>query len=1646
LGLSILIVILQAADAAQEQGAKQADQAKGKNKAPAKQQAVPPKVVFPKVVNPNQPPVVFPAQRIIGGQFVPPGASAGQANDLTDAITLPTDRTVKKRLEAAQDDYIKNESWAEACQLLQFVLDNKEDVFVQVKRRDADGQEKTHWVSAKAEANRLIGTMGTKGLEFYELQYGANAKTLLAEANKKSDPQLLAEVAERFFHTEAGTEATDLLATYRLDRGDALMAALRYQRLLQRHGAEQLSPLTLFKATVAFRLCGDEAFREAAEASWRQLVSKAGRDGLRVDDENVSLEQLKHELGRIKVAEASDIYDWPLPRGNASHTARAPGGAPFLKKKWQKSLFPDDPQSETRAWVEDALQQPYRPEAMLPAFYPIAVGGKLLYRSYSGVHARVMKTGETWDSARHTASLHALATEHDYKHEVHIWFKEYVRQNQNIIFENSVNGTLSSDNARVYAVDDIAVPPLVPIGPGVALNMNNGGSMNAKLKNLVERSRLVAMDLSSEQLKIVWERGDHDKDPSELKDNVFLGPPLPLGGKLYVLSEKNRELRLNCLDAPKGELLWSQTLAHARDPIQQDVSRRIQAVHLAYGEGILVCPTNAGAILGVDLLSHSLVWAFPYRERSPDPAPMIGGAFPPRPGRRFMAQPFPGQDILSTVQKSSSDWKFSAPIIHDGKVVFTGWEPGSSIHCLNLRDGNAIWHAERRDDLYVACVFQGTVVLVGKNTCRALSLSDGKPLWQVAIDPPSGQGAASGRYYFLPLKKGEVCQIDLEKGRIVAHSASPDHEVPGNLLFYDGEVFSQTETTITCYPLVDFKEAEITNLLQKKPKDPDALTERGELRLYRGDLAGAVADLRDAVKNQPSSSTLRKARAKLYDTLTDLMRQNFNAAEQYLDEYKELCKIEIPAGASTEERKKLMEEERRRRSHFLYSLAEGRVNQGRLSEAFQAYLDFGAVAGTDELVNVTNDPAVKARPDIWAQGRIAALVAKATPDERKLLEAEIAKRWAVVQKSNDLESLRRFVASFGKIFAVGREARLLLAERLIEAYAYLEAECHLLQLRQQSEEPRVAGRAVEALARLMTRRGLLEDAAYYYRILRRDFAKVIIRDGKTGADIFNELDTDKRFLPYLDEVQSSLWSPELTAIQKNGGLVQRQYRWVLKPRGEVLPFFERNRLVWYVTNINSNCQLKLVNDENREEWELTSPTRIIPNLPSINQNAPCFVKGHLAVLYLGHTLYGIDFIGRRKLWEKNLLTQDLQRLEQFAQQLMWWVDDRGGLYLASQLGLQKTLGQIGSLTASYLCLRTSDGLVGLDPLRGTVLWTRSGVSSRTEIFGDDEYIYIVEFREDRSVGTTLALRGSDGSTVADVPDFSQTYQHRLRPPVDGRLLVSESDSSGGTLLRLYDVRKGEDLWRKSLPAGSLILRVEEPELAATLTPDGQLAAVDLRTQRELLTVTVKREHLEKVSEGLFLRDPFQYYLALNAPERNGNAQTPTPNFSGLSKALVNKVIYAFRWDDAKAKWTRSWYDDRLANQALLLERFRELPMVFLSTRYREPAKDAGLDAFTNEVATIVINKRTGTRILKKPEPEPVSTATGPFHTLEIDNRNAQVLLFGDRIRVVHYVGDSPPKDTFGQHTKRGFFQYDDRDEQAAPVQMPNLRRVRRLPD
>ena len=205
---------------------------------------------------------------------------------------------------------------------------------------------------------------------------------------------------------------------------------------------------------------------------------------------------------------------------------------------------------------------------------------------------------------------------------------------------------------------------------------------------------------------------------------------------------------------------------------------------------MLVCPTNAGEVLGIDLITRSLAWTYSYREGVQEPI-VLPGMQPPK----GMA----GTTVLAK-------WKAAPPAIHRGKLVFTAPD-ADSIHCVDLKDGKPIWKkARKQGDLYHAGIVAGRVLIVGDKTIRAIDVQAGSPFWSIDLgDLPAGQGAASDGIYYLPLTK-EILAVDAVKGIVKARHRMPaGASSPGNLIFYENQVLFQTVTDVTAYPLLTSK-------------------------------------------------------------------------------------------------------------------------------------------------------------------------------------------------------------------------------------------------------------------------------------------------------------------------------------------------------------------------------------------------------------------------------------------------------------------------------------------------------------------------------------------------------------------------------------------------------------------------------------------------------------------------------------------------------------------------------------------------------------------------------------------------------------------------------------------------------------------------
>jgi outer membrane protein assembly factor BamB len=1183
------------------------------------------------------------------------------------------------------------------------------------------------------------------------------------------------------------------------------------------------------------------------------------------------------------------------------------------------------------------------------------------------------------------------------------WLNHYIGQNvrPQIVFENSVLGSLSTDGNFVYAVDDLSVPPNVVMKNGFQPGYNPGMNFGAEVNDASRCNRLQAFEAATNG-KLIWEIGGRGN--GELNDTFFLSAPLPLEGRLYVLTQKDKDLRLAVLDPKNGKLLARHKLATLSQPLTEAPIRRTQAAHLAYSQGVLVCPTNAGAVVGFDLLAGRIAWAYSYAGPTDVPAVPPAGA-----GRRgipagWMMLPN-GQ--LAPIAGLNVGWKVTAPVIADGKVVFAAPD-ANAVHCLNLADGTLAWsHKRGEDDLYLGGVYAGRVLIVGKKNVRGLSLARGETLWTLETGLPSGQGAASDNVYYLPLreaartKEPEVCAIDVRRGVIVAHTHSRKRagqekgDVPGNLLFAEGDVVSQTATYITAYPQLKVVLARMDELLRKDPADPAALVERAGLRLDKGDLAGAVEDLRNALARKPAADVRDRARALLYQTLTEGLRRDFAAFEMYLAEYEALSKEGIEDKAEVQ----------RRLANYYLLVGKGRETQGRLVEALKAYLALAEQGPGDELISLPSEPALRVRRDVWARGRITELFQKATPEQRKQLEEEVGRRRKALRGGKGVEGLRAFVALFGTETAVGREARLELARLLVEKQDYSAADQLLQELRRQRTDGALAARAVLDLARMQAKRGLLADAVYYYRVLAKEFPRTAVEGTKTGADLLDELTTDKRYLPFLDEAVPTFPAGKLKATEERGSFPYSNQVYHFAHRGDALPFFRRNRLALHM----GNHKLQLLDSTGEERWSVALPRTMFQQMLNGNGEPhrvefPFQNVGNLVVLPVGHMVFGIDPVGQRKLWEKDVAgSRAGPQSPNGPQYATLTVNPRdGSLRIYYQDGWVQRLGAPLALGPAVLCLQTRAGLEGIDPLTGRVLWAREDVVGNCDVFADDRTAYVVTLGPDDQPKATRAFRLADGGEER-VPGFADAYRNRLR--VHGRhILLSDADAQDRVRLRLYDVRAGKGVWEALYPSKSLVLQSAASGLAGAVAPDGTAQIVDAESGKELLKAKMKPEHLVKVDKVRLLADRDSFYVACVKPTDTniaafGGVRSNLMPGTGLRAVPVNGELYAFTRFTGKPRWFASMPD-----QMVVLDRFEELPALLFTATYQKWVIDGAARHVQQVTEAVALDKRTGKRLYNG-----MNLPQGmQFHTLRVDVGKGRIDFTGYQRRVSFTVAGEKP--------------------------------------
>ncbi len=1454
-----------------------------------------------------------PARRTAAGAAKEQDAE-GAADGGRNVFARPN-RDLIQNLNLARQ-LLSQQRYAEAVGLLDTVLDAAEDYFLVDKRSNSS-------LGLKAEAQRLLGQMPRQGKELYEVRYGARARQMLTEAAAAGDARGLAEVSRRFFHTQAGYEATLLLGLYHVDRGSPLAGALTLKRLRDvPEVAEQFEPgLSVTLAACWLRAGMPEKAKETLDA----IKERYPRANLRVAGSDTALAgDPTRLLGSASVGTppSADGDPWTMLRGNAARNASTSGGGPLLSVAWRVPTT-EHPHIEE---MVDEISKSYRQrdEWALPALYPLVVGDTVLMRTARNLVAVDFATGKLlWevpaDDPFETSGESQADATYLPARQFDMRFGLRYR-----LWGDTTYGTLSSDGQLVFAIEDLSLD--------VSQSPEQNFMFNQREPRVDPRAfnRLAAYDVRTG--KLAWHLGGSPEELGlPLSGVFFLGPPLPLTGQLYVLAETKGEIRLLALDGKTGALQWTQQLAvvdQDRD-ILLDPLRRMAGVSPSYADGVLVCPTSNRSLVALDLATRSLLWGYAYDDEKNEEG---------RPGMFF------GPRAMGFDPEPAGRWSDSSVMLAEGKVLATPFDR-DFLFCLDLVSGKLLWKTPREDNLYLACVYDGKVVLVGRRAVRAFYLNPAKgstgdeknvapaePAWDGrAIEfpggsMPSGAGFLSNGLYYVPLDSGEVMAVDVKSGSAVRTYRSRRGSVPGNLVCYRGRIVSQRAGAVELFYQLDALRKTVEDRLAANPNDPQVLAQRGEILWDEGKLDAAIAALRRAFELSPGPNH----RALLREAYLDGLRTNFAAYRDRRDEIE-----------------KLLDEPQHEKAYLrllAVGLVAAREHRSALDQLVKL-IDLDRRQREMERLDKTH----RVRGDRWIQVQLAGLREASPPEVRSEIDRIARNEIEAAAKSVAPEALQQSLDYFGGL-PIADEARWQLVEKHRQARRYLQAELLLRRLERSSDRA-VSARAAAQLAVMLREANLPDHAARVYARLGRDFGDAVCLDGKTGRELLESLPADDPVRKSLEPAQA--WPTGKVVIAKDRQKAQLPPAFttamVPTPDGRG-PYYDEVNL-----EAQQNTQSLVARGGwGAQLWQMPVGELMRQERFSIHSGTlRASFQDHLLLLSIGSRIVAVDtFAAAGGGAPAQIWSLDFDQPSRVPSRITR-IGNRRVFQPFLPTRVSPSLYVPSAVSEQLACFQRFHELHGVDPATGQTLWVREDVRPESAIFGDEQFVFVVPPEET----TATVLRASDGAVLGTRP-VPAGHQATI-----GRLLVvwnNEGEAFGRehAELSVVDPWTSKPAWAPRKFSADAKFALLDREAAGIVEPAGRFVLVRLADGRILVDAKIAPER--SLSEIYLFETSDGYLLVANGLERSGNAIPQIYGMQGVPGVQITRArVYGF-----DRKGNKLWNEPAvIEDQFLLTNQPSRLPaLVFACGMHERRANTIG----QQRVAWVAVDKRTG-RVLRPRE-------------------------------------------------------------------------------
>ncbi|MBN1854358.1 MAG: PQQ-binding-like beta-propeller repeat protein [Pirellulales bacterium] len=1508
-------------------------------------------------------------------------------------LALPTERTATRGIALAEQR-ITGGKYSQAIQFLDSLLAREEDAFLE------SSSTAQRYDGLKSTARRMLGALPSAGRDAYLLAFEARARNALTSAIEAGDLPAIRMVSRRYFHTPAGYQATLLLARNEQDHGRPASAAAMYDQLIELpHAVHQFGPqLYLLDASAHLQSGRTDSARRAIELLRRDYPRQeviVGGVAVNLFNQNEDPVQWLASRLDIKDSRSGSIQqNWPMFRGDPARNLESDGGAPHMAVRWRVRMA----NSHRVERVLENLREEYqnRDITLIPSVFPVAVGDVLVMHSTHAIVGVDFHTGKRiWSDVpdgndpQYDAFVESLGNPNGVAAAPHL-----VRAMAQRMWDDMIYGGLSSDGRCVYAIRDFPINTETldrTLGVRGPVFIRGRPGLQDPTEWIGPTNRLTAFDLRSEG-KQVWEINGADAD-GPLAGAFFLGAPLPLDGRLYVLAEIRGGIQLvviRPIDSwPRWELEWIQQLANLESGILENPRRRWTGAVPSAENGVLVCPTSAGAVIGVDFIQRTLLWAYRYPTRMAK----IQGVHP----RIARIQ----QDRMEQGSgRQNNRWIDSTAILVAGRVLLA--PPDSDfLHCLDLRTGTMLWKRPRENALLIACVHDQNIMLIGKHEAMALRLEDGEPAWKDGPCTfqqgvlPTGRGFLSEGKYFIPMSNGQIIALDVTGGTVVERIESHAGMPLGNLICHQGAVLSHNECFLEKYEQLDVVQQRIQDALAVNPDDPNALRELGEIAYNDNHLALAIQHIHRAYEINPRDLV---AKDLLVNYLLLALEQDYMVYRDRLSFLNRL--ISDPE----------------QHWHMERIQAEALHNSGDLLGAVRAYLRLAEQDNQSEPGYITSKHAFTPQSR-WICGQLADIWQKANTRERRAIQQLIQPAENLLETNPTIAGLRSYLSYFDGLPSSDRW-KLVLAEKLMEAGIFMEGQLLLHDLVESPDES-TQGQAVAMLAELFHTARRHRAALWYDRLLVQRYANVICRHGKTGRQIVSDHANRFRGSGPEREWSNGIVEHQITSNQASRSQSRLQH---VRIEGRTDPSLIGRQLFIDPDRQRSIrgsivIQDELGNNEFSVALDLEASGRFLRDVHGSRCHA--VYRGGLCIVSVGDYVLAIDALADDTSMDQHLMWDTRITPE--------WIDPvlpsvfnpeptnpgleafgpNGRTFSTGQDGLP--IGILGPVTRHGVAFQAEGRLQCVDPLTGRLIWSRKDIPSGCLLFGDAQYLFALPPKSNEAI----VLRMIDGKRLGfrEVPPVQEhlATQGRAilcwREGTDREEPVSER--SQFMELVLFDPWNGGVIWTHAFRAASQVWLADN-EAAGIVDPEGQFQLIDIKDGSRLVAQRIEQEpSLDAIY--VLLSSGSVFLVTSSNRTHPSNALTVAPILDH-EYPIVTGRIYAFDRATGESIWP---CPAEVRQQGLVLWQPRELPVLpFIRTI---PGRNRNSKPFTS---VLCLDKSSGRSIFRRDD---LNQTTNHFAIFakEEDPSEVTMTLLTQRVELIWTNEPRPPEPPFMEDVQAG---------------------------